>query len=149
MEIHIRNLITKFGSFNYAKDGTPLDGGTFERFLYETIPGAWQLLGKSVVPRPISKPEPAPPRRKSTTLPTPPTSPTIELDPAVIIASGRVITRRISGIIEKFADPDGASTANDHQWVKVDRAGLKDGSKLNGSTTNAVDGMTGTMGLFV
>lgn len=114
-----------------------------ERHLYDTIPDAWKMLGKTCIPPPIPKPMPAPvaaTRRKSV---LPPSEP-IEHSPAAILASGRVITRRLSMIIEKTVESDEQCTADSRQEMASDSA------KSNGkekslfslsSTTNGVQSM--------
>lgn len=101
-KLYIQNLIEKFGSYSYADD-TPLNDQMFERHLYDTIPGAWKMLGKSVIPRQIPPPQAAPIaiRRRSV---MPQTSPAFQPTPAEIMASGRVITRRVSMFLEKNVD---------------------------------------------
>lgn len=100
--MYIQNLIAKFGSYSYADD-TPLNDQMFERHLYDTIPGAWKMLGKSAVPPQIPPPQAAPiaTRRRSV---MPQSSPAIQPSPAEIIASGRVITRRVSMFLEMNVD---------------------------------------------
>lgn len=113
-----------------------------ERHLYETIPDAWKMLGKQCIPPPIPKPMPAPvaTRRKSV---LPPSGP-IEHSPAAILASGRVITRRLSMIIEKTVESDEKCTADGRQEMATDSA--KSNSKGKSlfslsSTQNGVQSM--------
>lgn len=77
-----------------------------DRHLYDTIPGAWKMLGHSVVPPPIPKPLSAlaisarrmslPAQRTKRIFPTPPP----QRPPPQVFDIGRIMTRRLSAFID-------------------------------------------------
>ncbi|XP_031634382.1 protein kinase C-binding protein 1-like [Contarinia nasturtii] len=110
-ECYIKKLIAKYGQFNLAEPLSFIHGNNLERHLYDTIPGAWKELGNAIVPPPIKKLASATvsrrmsmPAKRSRRVYS-----TLEPSAVEVIASGRVITRRMSTIIDVQNEPTKAA----------------------------------------
>lgn len=87
-----------------AAANTPLNAQMLERHLYDTMPSAWQALGKKTVPSPIPKASKIGARRHSIGMgPPQPAAPPMP----TIVDVGRVLTRRVSRLMEMNQQNDG------------------------------------------
>lgn len=122
--IYVRNLVTEYGSFNFAEPNTKLNVQMYERHLFEMIPCAWKKLGKTCVPLSLSKPIPA--RRKSV-----PAHKIAESQfPPPISGSGRIITRRASTINDNKQSNPMANVINYRQSIRLNELELQKKSSI-------------------
>lgn len=106
---YIKNLIMKFGSFNFAEPFTVLHGNCLDRHLYDMLPNAWK---HPEIPAPIPKTAPAASARRKTVITRRKTITSIE--PKLVASnSGGVRTRCTSMVIDDDFDMNRDSTTFD------------------------------------